>query len=125
MSNRPQYTAQQFIDAIADSAGIISTISRRVGCAWHTAQKYILNYPTIKAVYDDECEKVLDLAETVVLQSLKDKDTQMAKWYLSVKGRERGYQKSEHIDLDATGKLMVEYVNNWRDIADDNITESA
>ena len=99
MPNRNQYTAQQFIDAIADSAGIISTISRRVGCAWHTAQKYILNYPTVKAVYDDECEKVLDLAETVVLQSLKDKDVQMAKWYLSVKGADRGYQKTQHLEL--------------------------
>ena len=122
MANRNQYTAQDFIDAIPNSAGIINTIAGRVGCDWHTAKKYIDNYPTIASAYDDECQKVLDLAETVVLQSLKDKDTQMAKWYLSMKGRDRGYATTQRNEVTgADGEILrIEYVNNWRDNADDN-----
>ena len=103
MSDRSQYTAQQFIDAITDSAGIISTIAKRVGCDWHTAKKYITTRPTIEQAYDDECQKVLDLAETVVLQSLRNKDEQMAKWYLTMKGRERGYAQTQRNEVTGAG----------------------
>ena len=99
MSDRSQYTAQQFIDAIAGSAGIVSTIAKRVGCDWHTARKYIDTRPTIMAAYEDECNKVLDLAETVVIESLQHKDEQMAKWYLTMKGRERGYSQTQRNEV--------------------------
>jgi len=58
-----RYTAQEFIDKIPGSAGIVTTIALRVGCAWHTAKKYIEQHPTVKAAYDAECERVLDAAE--------------------------------------------------------------
>ena len=52
------YTAKQFIDAIPGTGGIVSTIADRVGCKWHTARKYIEEYPTIKEVYNEEIERV-------------------------------------------------------------------
>ena len=95
-----RYTAQQFIGAIPGTAGIITTIARRVGCDWHTAKKYIERYPTVKAVYDDECEKVLDAAESAVIQAITpggdaEPDIPTAKWYLTMKGRDRGYAATE------------------------------
>ena len=35
------YTAAQFIAAIPGTGGIITKIAEKVGCAWHTAKKYI------------------------------------------------------------------------------------
>ena len=127
MSDRSQYTAQQFIDAIPNSAGIISTIAKRVGCHWHTAKKYIFGMPTVLAAYEDECNKVLDLAETVILESLQQKDEQMAKWYLTMKGRDRGYAQTQRNEVTgADGEpLRIEYINDWRANADDNPTEPA
>ena len=127
MSDRSQYTAQDFIAAIAGSAGIVSTIAKRVGCDWHTARKYIDTRPTIMAAYEDECNKVLDLAETVVIESLQQKDEQMAKWYLTMKGRERGYAQTQRNEVTgADGEpLRIEYINDWRANADDNSTEPA
>lgn len=102
MSGNNQYKAQQFIDVIPRSGGIISTIARKVGCNWHTAKKYIDKYPTIKRAYDDECEKLLDAAESVIVGDIVDeKDTQTAKWYLKMKGSRRGYaQRRETVKID-------------------------
>lgn len=85
------YTTQIFIEAIPGTGGIISAIARKVGCDWDTARTWINKYPTVKIAYDNECETVLDMAESTVLKSIKDGDTQDAKWYLSKKGKHRGY----------------------------------
>lgn len=96
MGKPDQFTAKHFIDAIPGSGGIISTIARKVGCAWHTAKKYVDNYVTVQQAYLDECEKVLDKAESVVLKSIiENEDIAVSKWYLTMKGRERGYAATE------------------------------
>lgn len=93
------YRAEQFIDAIPGTGGIISAIAKRVGCAWHTAQKYIREMPTVAAAYADECESVTDLAETTVIKAIRDGDVGTARWYLSTKGKNRGYGER----LEVTG----------------------
>jgi hypothetical protein len=80
-----RYNAQMFIDAIPGSGGIIATIARKVGCTWHTAQKYINEYATVQAAYQDECETVNDLAESTLLKSIRDGDVASAKWWLTKK----------------------------------------
>jgi len=108
------FTAKQFIDAIPGSGGIVTTISKRVGCTWHTAKKYINEYVTVKAAYDDECEAILDLAESTVLKNIKDGDSADAKWYLSRKGKSRGYverQENEQIG-DITIRIIDEAIDD-------------
>ena len=91
------YTAAQFITAIPKSGGIVSTIAKRIGCTWHTAKKYIDTMPTIKAAYDAECESVIDMAEGVLLKGIESGDTADAKWYLTRKGKHRGYAERQEI----------------------------
>ena len=102
-SHSGKYTAQQFISAIPGSGGIVSIIADRVGCAWNTARKYIDKHPTVRVAYNAECEKVLDAAESVILGKIKEKDEQIAKWYLTMKGRRRGYAQmvdTRNLDID-------------------------
>ena len=101
-----RYKAQEFIDAIEGSAGIITTIATRVNCAWHTAKKYITNYPTIARAYDDECERVKDLAESVVIKAMNAEDVQTAKWYLTLKAKDRGYV--QQTDVTTKGESLNE-----------------
>jgi hypothetical protein len=132
MANREQYTAQQFIDAIKDSAGIISTIAARVGCDWWTADRYIKKYSTVQAAYDAEVEKGLDIAESVVLGNIRaaskqQRDTMYgaivdsadAKWYLSRKGKRRGYVERSEVTGADGAPLVIEYVNDWRNAEQD------
>ena len=96
------YKAADFIAVIPGTGGIISTIAKRVGCVWNTAKAYIEKHPSVKRAYDDECERVLDLAETVIIDSITKSDTQTAKWYLMMRGRGRGYAQTTRSEV--TGK---------------------
>lgn len=112
-----RYTAQQFIDVMPGTAGIITTIAARVGCAWHTAKKYIENYATIKDAYNAECERVLDAAESVIIGDIvEQKDVQTAKWYLTMKGRERGYAQTQRSEISGPGGGAI--VVNWEQPSD-------
>ena len=111
MGKNNHYTAQQFIDAIPGSGGIKTTIAKRVGCAWHTVDKYVREYPTVAQAYADECEKVLDAAESVIVGDIvEEKDVQTAKWYLTMKGSGRGYATKAQQDL--TGEVIIKYAGN-------------
>ena len=107
------YSAAQFINAIPGSGGIVTTIAKRVGCQWHTARKYIDTMPTVKAAYDDECETILDLAEGTVLKNIKGGDSSDAKWYLTKKGKHRGYVDGRHEVTGADGGPII--IVGWDD----------
>ena len=107
------YTAAQFIKAIDKSGGIVSTIAARISCDWHTAKKYIDTMPTVKQAYDDECEKVLDRAESVLIQSINEGDSADSKWYLTKKGKHRGYVDHRAEITGADGAPLI--VVGWDD----------
>lgn len=118
MAGSNQYKASEFIEAIPGTGGIISTIARRVGCDWHTAKKYIDTYPTVNRAYEDERERVTDLAESVLVQNIKlaykkqedtkePVDSSDAKWYLTRKGKSRGYTERQEITGAEGGPLVV------------------
>jgi len=87
----PAYTADQFIKAIPGTGGIITAIARKVGCDWGTARRYIDRHPSVRAAYDAECESVLDLAEAKTIEAIRDGDGTMIRYYLSTKGKGRGF----------------------------------
>ena len=101
-----KYTAAQVIEAIEKSAGIISTVATRLDCAWHTADKYIHKFPTAIKAYSDECERVKDRAEAVILKAINAEDVQTAKWYLTLKAKDRGYV--QQTDVTTKGESLNE-----------------
>ncbi|GAG17088.1 unnamed protein product, partial [marine sediment metagenome] len=94
------FLAQDFIDAIPGTGGIITDIAKEVGCCWNTAKKFITNFATVKAAYDQEVESVLDSAEVVIIDDIKKgKDVQTAKWFLTMKGANRGYAPTQRREI--------------------------
>ena len=79
------FTAKKFIDAIPGTGGIISTIAKKVGCQWHTAKKYIENYPTIKQAYDNEKHRIDDAAVSNIYKAITEGDLSTSKWWASMK----------------------------------------
>ncbi|GAI22460.1 unnamed protein product [marine sediment metagenome] len=98
MGRNGHFRAEQFIKAIPGTGGIVSTIASKVGCNWHTAKKYIDTMPTVRQAYDNECEIVIDMAEGVLMKGIKSGDTADAKWYLTRKGKGRGYVERQEFD---------------------------
>lgn len=85
MANRDQFNTQQFIDKIPGTGGIISTIAERVGCAWHTAKKYIDTHPTVNQAYQNEKRRVDDKAVSNVFMSIAGGDLETSKWWIKMK----------------------------------------
>ena len=128
------FKAHQFIDAIPGTGGIVSAIARRMRCDWHTAKKYIDTYPTIKQAYDDEVESTLDLAESVVMGNIKlaeeevkageRADTSDAKWYLSRKGKGRGYSERQEITGAGGSPITITTVEVVKDYGHEPVPDS-
>lgn len=85
------------IEAIKDSGGIMSTIARRLGVTWHTADSWIKQYNETRQALQDERETILDLAESTLFKNIKDGNSQDAKWLLSTMGKNRGYSERHEI----------------------------
>lgn len=82
---------QDVLDAIKDSGGIISTIARRLHCNWNTAKAYCNKWESTKNALQEEKETTLDTAELKIIDAIKAGDTNIIKWFLSTKGKDRGY----------------------------------
>ena len=125
------YTAQQFIDAIPGTGGIVTGIAKRVGCSWHTAKRYIDMYATVRQAYDDECEAILDMAELRTIEKIKEGEWPVIRYYLSTKGRHRGYVTRQEIEtinereLDAAIERELARVADSRESTTAPISEAA
>lgn len=117
---KPLYTAKQFIAAIPGTGGIVTSIAERVGCKWHTAKKYIETMPTVRQAYEDECARVLDMAEDGLIKAIQGGDLQAIKYYLSTKGKHRGYTERQELTGAEGGPLLVRWMGDG-DNPDDTV----
>ena len=104
----------QVLKAIKGSGAVISTIAKRLDCAWYTARKWVNHWDVTRQAYEDELETILDMAESAVYKSIQEGNTQDAKWLLSTKGKYRGF--SEKHDINLSGNVgpdhyIVEFVD--------------
>ena len=88
--------------AINDSGGIISVIAQRVGCQWHTARDRIYKSKKLAAAFQHEQETVNDIAEGTVIKSIRDGNTQDAKWWLARIRRDRFSERQEITGADGS-----------------------
>ena len=95
MSSSKGYTEKKVLAAIKGSGGIITTISNRIGCEWHTAKRLTQKWQSTRDAYKDERETILDMSESAILKSIKNGNTQDAKWLLSSLGASRGFGKDK------------------------------
>lgn len=101
------YTAQQFIDAIPGTGGIISAIAERVGCAWHTAKRYIDTYATINQAWQNERNRITDRAQNNIVKSIVDGDLQMSKWWLQVMDDQFMPRQRTELAGEVTQRIIV------------------
>jgi len=113
--SKSRYTVADFSDAIPGSGGIISTIARRVGCDWGTADKWCKESPTLARMLQDERESILDLAESVLFKNIREGDTSDAKWLLARMGKQRGYADKQ--EIEHSGSVIVV---NWDSVDGEN-----
>ena len=98
------------IEAIKGTAGIVSTIAKRLGVEWHTANERIQKYPEALKAFQDEREGILDMAEATILTAIKSGDTGSAKWLLSTIGKKRGFTEKQEIEISGELGTPVKFI---------------
>jgi len=83
---------EMVLDAIRGSGGIVLVVMKKLGMKSWTATKNLINKrEETRTAFQEEAEGMLDVAESVVAKSISNGDISTAKWYLTKKGKERGY----------------------------------
>ena len=97
-------TKEDVLEAIKNSGALITTIQKRLApkagknISWRCTKEYTEKWDETKAAMEDERQIVLDVAENTIMQKIYNgRDTEVAKWYLRMKGKERGYIETQEI----------------------------
>lgn len=93
------------LEAIQGSGGIVNTVAKRLGVDWHTAKKYVHKWAATKEAMDAELETVKDMAESKIYASIKDGNTQDAKWFLARKAKDRGY--ADKLEVEGKNETVI------------------
>lgn len=98
-----EITEKQMLEAINNSGGIFTTIAAHLVplCGrkpdWATVRDYVNKWESTKQAVENEKEKNLDIAENNILQEIYKNNAEMSKWYLRMKGKERGYIETQEV----------------------------
>lgn len=123
-------TQEQMLEAIKGSQGLVSKIQRRLEeitrepwNSWETVERYIHKWESCEQAIRAEKEAMLDLAENNIFKELARGDTATSKWYLRMKGKERGYEDTPTIQLANEDPLNINLTGDMESA--ESLAESA
>jgi hypothetical protein len=107
-------TDDMVADALVKSAGVISLAAKQVGLDRHAVARRISKSAKLRRVQQEVIENVLDMAEGWLMKHIKDGHPYMLKFYLSTKGKGRGYTSKMEIGVapDITPPRIIDDITD-------------
>jgi hypothetical protein len=100
MANKNRFTAQQVIDALQATRGMVYLAAKQLKCAPDTVMNYCKRYPAVEAAKHDARGELLDVAELKLWAAVQRDEAWAIAFALRTLGRGRGYV--ERLDLHLT-----------------------
>ena len=114
---REAYTAAQIVAALKATKGMVYLAADALGCVPQTVYNYIAKYPTVKAVFEDEGGRVLDVGEMKLYEHVLHGDAWAVCFLLKTKGKHRGYvERTEHTGKDGGAQEVDVHVTAARHV---------
>jgi hypothetical protein len=104
----PSYSKSQFEKAIEGSGGVISTVARKVGCEWATAQSWIDKCPGLQSLIDAERLRVTDIAKSHIVRAIHQGNIPICKWWLTMYDRQDADENSQITTVIKIGGLDLD-----------------
>lgn len=107
-------TKEQMLEAIQGSQGLVTNIRRKLEAllgekiSWDTTEKWTHKWPEAEQAIRNEKETMLDVAEYNVHKEMINGDLATSKWYLRMKGKERGYEDTPTIQVSNDDPLKID-----------------
>ena len=94
--------------AIPNTGGLIALICRKCNYSWGAVRDFIRDDPELSAMVKNEEETIDDMAESTVINEIKNGDGSAARWWLA---RRRRVKFGDNIDI--TAKIEGTIVVDW------------
>lgn len=122
-------TKEQFLECIKGSQGLLSKVQKKLEAAtgetwsWETVRNYVDKWEEAQEAVKAEKEAMLDVAENNIFRDMVNGDVGTSKWYLRMKGKERGYEDTPVIKLDNEDPLNINLTGDMESA--ESLAESA
>lgn len=93
-----KYKAEQVIEAIKKTKGLVTHTARYLGCEPDTVRNYVKRYPSVAAALKEAREAVTDLAEMALYDAIEGRESWAVCFYLKTQGKSRGYIEKQQIE---------------------------
>ena len=90
---------ENFLKALTLNSGHISEACKSANICRQTYYSWIEKDEEFRTMCDDVCESLLDLAESKLLENIRNNDNTAIIFFLKTKGRKRGYNESTQLEL--------------------------
>jgi|TARA_R100001591_G_scaffold93864_1_gene99751 predicted DNA-binding transcriptional regulator AlpA len=116
-SDKIRHTKNNLINALEKSMGVVTTACKKVGIHRSTFYEYYNNDEEFRQSVDDIGNVALDFTESKMFEQIQEGNTQLIKFYLSTRGKKRGYVERQEI-TGADGmptNFQIEIIDNIKD----------
>lgn len=107
MARKQKYSAEQVIEAIKQSNGIITTAAKALGCARGTINNYVNKYVTVADALEETRETTLDFVENQLMKQIQNNNLTAIIFFLKTQGKNRGYNERTEFTGDLSGTIEV------------------
>ncbi len=101
-----KYTAEQMVEAIKGSGGLVNLVAARLGCGRATVYRYRDRYASVREALEEERAVFLDMVESRFFELIEAGNVDAILFGLRTLGKDRGY--TTKVDIRAVGRRAVE-----------------
>lgn len=88
---RPKLTIARAKEALEQAGAIRTIAAQKLNVHRSTLHAFLVRHPALQAFADDLEEALKDIAEARVIQAIRAGDMPTVRWYMELKGKDRGY----------------------------------
>lgn len=113
--SKPRYTAQQVIDTLRNTHGLVYLAAKYLRCDPETIHNYCKRYPDVRAAKEAARGELVDVAEAKLWEAVHRGEPWALALVLKTLGRDRGYvDRIEQTGKDG-GPIMHAHLHMWEE----------
>jgi hypothetical protein len=115
MAKNGKFTAEQMIDAITKSKGVLSTAAAYLKCSRQTIYNYAERHTTVKEAIREQQEVTGDYVEGQLMKLIDELNPAAIIFYCKTRLKQRGYIERQEQRIEQDGKVTLKVVYDRTD----------
>lgn len=117
MARSRKFKPAQVADAVLKHRGDLVDAADSLGCAVRTIYNYKDEYPEVAAAIDETHKRTHNHVRNKLMELIDAGNVAATIFYLKTQGKDEGWVERTEITGAEGGALVVEYVNDWREVS--------